>query len=77
MYDSHGQVVIPKKLRDELGIQPGDEVSFGRQEGVVIVRPVSGVAPLRGRYRGSSLTAELMAERAADQVRDDRRDHRP
>jgi AbrB family looped-hinge helix DNA binding protein len=26
-----GQVVIPKELRDELGIEPGDEVSFWRQ----------------------------------------------
>ncbi|MEQ8717746.1 MAG: AbrB/MazE/SpoVT family DNA-binding domain-containing protein [Acidimicrobiales bacterium] len=25
-----GQVVIPKELRDEFGIEPGDEVSFWR-----------------------------------------------
>lgn len=34
-----GQVVIPKDLRDELGIEPGDEVSFWRDGDHVAVRP--------------------------------------
>jgi AbrB family looped-hinge helix DNA binding protein len=68
-----GQVVIPKELRDELGIEPGDEVSFWRHGDHVAVRPVGHRRPLRGRFRGSALTAELERERAADRGREARR----
>ena len=61
-----GQVVIPKQLRDELGIEPGDEVSFWRQDDHVAVRPV-GRAELRGRFRDHDLAAELERERRADE----------
>jgi AbrB family looped-hinge helix DNA binding protein len=64
-----GQVVIPKDLRDELGIEPGDEVNFWRHEDHVAVRPV-GRAELRGRFRGRQLTATLEAERQADRARE-------
>jgi AbrB family looped-hinge helix DNA binding protein len=33
-----GQVVIPKAIRDELGISPGDRVDVERREGEVVVR---------------------------------------
>ena len=64
-----GQVVIPKELRDELGIEPGDEVNFWRHGDHVAVRPV-GRAELRGRFRGHQLTATLQAERQADRARE-------
>ena len=68
-----GQVVIPKELRDELGIEPGDEVSFWRDGDHVALRPARHRRPLRGRFRGSPLTDELFAEREADQAREERR----
>lgn len=38
-----GQVVLPKALRDELGIRPGDEVDVTRQDdGLVVRRARSG-----------------------------------
>jgi AbrB family looped-hinge helix DNA binding protein len=64
-----GQVVIPKELRDELGIEPGDEVSFWRHGDHVAVRP-AGRAALRGRFRGLRLTSALEADRRADRARD-------
>jgi AbrB family looped-hinge helix DNA binding protein len=33
-----GQVTIPKRIREELGIRPGDEVRFERTEEGYIVR---------------------------------------
>jgi len=40
-----GQVVIPKGLRDEYGISPGDDVLFdGVEEGVIIRKPIRNVA---------------------------------
>lgn len=66
-----GQVVIPKDLRDALGIEPGDEVSFWRDGDHVAVRPVRQVPPLRGRFAGSALTTELERERRLDRRRED------
>lgn len=66
-----GQVVIPKELRDALGIEPGDEVSFWREDDRVTIRPASPRRPLRGRFRGSSLVDVLADERAADRSRED------
>lgn len=68
-----GQVVIPKELRDELGIEPGDEVSFWRHGDHVAVRPAGGGRPLRGRFRGSRLVDVLEGERAADRAREEAR----
>jgi len=67
-----GQVVIPKELRDGLGIEPGDEVTFWRHEDHVAVRPISSAPPLRGRFRQSPLTEVLDAERRAERMREDR-----
>jgi AbrB family looped-hinge helix DNA binding protein len=68
-----GQVVIPKELRDELGIEPGDEVSFWRHDDHVAVRPIAHRRPLRGRFRGSALVDELSRERGMDRAREDAR----
>ncbi len=65
-----GQVVIPKELRDELGIEPGDEVSFWLHDDHVAVRLAEHRRPLRGRFSGSLLTHELERERAADRARE-------
>ena len=63
-------MVIPKALRDALGIEPGSEVSFWRHEDHVAVRPASHRRPLRGRFEGSSLVDVLTAERDADRRRE-------
>jgi len=65
--------VIPKELRDELGIEPGDEVSFWRHDDHVAVRPAGGRRPLRGRFEGASLVDALVAEREADRRRESQR----
>jgi AbrB family looped-hinge helix DNA binding protein len=64
-----GQVVIPKELRDELGIEPGDEVSFWRHDDHVAVRP-AGRTQLRGRFRDHDLVAVLQDERRRDRARE-------
>lgn len=65
-----GQVVIPQELREELGIEPGDEVHFWLDGDHVAVQPTRVPAPLLGRFRGHNLTGALMAERAADRDRE-------
>lgn len=68
-----GQVVIPKDLRDALGIEPGDEVSFWREDDHVALRPARTARPLRGRFRNTDLVDVLEQERAADRQREDAR----
>jgi AbrB family looped-hinge helix DNA binding protein len=44
-----GQTTIPKKIRDALGLRPGDRVLFVRKGSDVVVRPlVSTLHDLRG-----------------------------
>lgn len=68
-----GQVVIPKELRDEFGIEAGDQVTFWRHNDHVALRPARSLLPLRGRFRGSSLVDELSIERGTDSLRESRR----
>ncbi|MGD0883126.1 MAG: AbrB/MazE/SpoVT family DNA-binding domain-containing protein [Acidimicrobiales bacterium] len=54
-----GQVVIPKAIRDQLGIAPGDEVDVSLDGGAVRVEPRHDSASLRGSLAGHSLTDAL------------------
>ena len=36
-----GQVTIPKRLRDQLGIHAGDELEFEAEQGRIVVRRVA------------------------------------
>ncbi len=68
-----GQVVIPKELRDQLGIEPGDEINFWLHDDHLALRPADHRRPLRGRFSRSDLVAELERERAADRIREEPR----
>lgn len=61
-----GQVVIPKALRDHLGMAPGDEVDFSLEQDAVRVAPIRGRASLRGTMAGLGLIEALEADRAAE-----------
>ncbi len=68
---SKGQVTIPKKVRERLGIQPGSAVTFELMEsGDVVLRmagrgaarpPKSRFAGLRGRATVRMRTEEILA----------------
>jgi antitoxin PrlF len=63
-----GQVVIPKPMRDELGLEPGSEVEFELDgDGVRVLRAgAAAAAGLKGRYRSSGLADALLADRARE-----------
>ena len=69
-----GQVVIPKELREALGLEPGDEITFWREQDHVSLRRAWPLRPLRGRFAGLDvdLVAELQAERRLDRAQEDR-----
>lgn len=66
-----GQIVIPKDLRDEFGIEPGDEVVFWRAHDHVALRLLRSARPLQGRFAQRPLTAQLEQDRAKDRERED------
>jgi AbrB family looped-hinge helix DNA binding protein len=65
---SKGQVTIPQDIREEFGFLPHTEVDFVVENGVVLVRKVSGghtlarewVRKYRGSLKGGMTTDELM-----------------
>jgi len=61
-----GQVTIPKRLRDRLGIRPGEVLEFDEQgDGVLAVRKTSSRSALDEAFGALPLdrsTDELMAE---------------
>ncbi|HEY1993840.1 MAG TPA: AbrB/MazE/SpoVT family DNA-binding domain-containing protein [Edaphobacter sp.] len=61
-----GQLVIPARMRDALGIGPGDRVALTLEDGVILLRPVSErlVDETRGMFSdGRSMADELHKER--------------
>lgn len=48
--DGAGRVVIPKALRDELGLEPGDSLSLETEGDRVTIRPVRTRAALREEH---------------------------
>jgi AbrB family looped-hinge helix DNA binding protein len=58
-----GQVVIPKDLREQANLGPGDDVSFEPVEDGIMVRRAGTHTPLRGRFAGSGMAARLLEDR--------------
>jgi len=70
-----GQVVIPKRIRDRLGLRPGDRVRVEQEgSGVRLSRAVT-VDELVGSLPPSDVDPldALMAERRRDRAREDSR----
>ena len=48
---SKGQVTVPKRIRQSLGVEPGDSILFEEHGDEVVVRPVRKKNPFE-KYRG-------------------------
>ena len=80
-----GQVVIPKAIRDRVGIRPGDEVAFDSDDQEVRIRRAEDAAAnradrirvLRGVWAGEGAgTGALLAERRKERELEERRAER-
>lgn len=64
---SKGQIVIPSKIRRQLGIKEGThfQVEVDEKNKQIILTPVTNeyVQALRGKYKGKGLMKALMAEK--------------
>lgn len=60
-------MVIPKAVRDALGLSAGTEVEIVQHDDQVVVRRTAGSFPvLAGRYAGSGMADRLLADRASE-----------
>jgi AbrB family looped-hinge helix DNA binding protein len=62
-----GQVVIPKDVRDQAQLHPGDEVDVEFRDGEIVVVARREPRALGGRFAGSGMAARLLADRAREQ----------
>jgi len=62
---SKGQLVIPAKLREELGFKPGVRIIIRKQGKGLLIEPSNyeAVLALRGKYSGLPLEEDLMEQR--------------
>ena len=70
--DQAGRVVLPKKLRDELHLSPGDTLDLSVQGEAVTLRPRRSSSPLQKKQgvwvfsTGRSMTSDETAEALRD-----------
>jgi AbrB family looped-hinge helix DNA binding protein len=75
--DSAGRVVLPKPVRDDLQVGPGDSLELESSQEQIILRPLRGTMPLRKKkgiwvFRtGEPLSAEAVNQ-AMKEVRQER-----
>jgi AbrB family looped-hinge helix DNA binding protein len=60
---SKGQVVIPKALRDQAQLHPGDEVDVAFEGNRIVIAPRARDGALGGRFAGSGMAQRLLDER--------------
>jgi AbrB family looped-hinge helix DNA binding protein len=77
-----GQVVIPKTIRDRIGIRPGDQVVFDSDDEEVRIRradraeadTADRIKALRGMWSAETAgTEELLTERRREREREERK----
>lgn len=68
-----GQIVIPKRIRERLKLQPGSKVLFEDQNGSICLVPLpeDPVEALHGRLAGKSGTSILKEERRRERKKDE------
>jgi AbrB family looped-hinge helix DNA binding protein len=57
------QVVIPKEIREEMGIQPGQKVDMLIYQGNIVLVPLRPIEELRGFAKGIDATFEREKDR--------------
>jgi AbrB family looped-hinge helix DNA binding protein len=77
---SKGQVVIPKELRDRLGIHQGTKLGFSLENGAIQMQPLNDAfvrglyGSLKGRLKvqGKGAAEWLQAERKRDRTKEEK-----
>ena len=69
-----GQVTIPKEIREELGLKPGDKVIFRKEGDSVVLEPASTLLDFRGsvkveRYISMAEAREIIKRKRGEKIR--------
>ncbi len=69
---SKGQVVIPKQVREQLGLEPGTRLRVHVDGRRIVLEPVTEalIAELYGMFEGVDMLSELEEEHAREVERD-------
>jgi AbrB family looped-hinge helix DNA binding protein len=75
--DKAGRVVLPKPLRDELLLGPGDALELESEGEKITLRPLRGVVPLRRErgiwvYRTGRALSAATTDQTLEQIRHER-----
>jgi AbrB family looped-hinge helix DNA binding protein len=75
MISSKGQLVIPAKLREELGFKPGVRVFFKKQGKSLVIESgaYEAVLALRGKYAGIGLEESFTEYRREERKIEDKK----
>lgn len=60
---SKGQVVIPKTVRDQARLHPGDEVDIAFDDERIVIAPRRQARALGGRFGRSGMAERLLEDR--------------
>lgn len=66
---SKGQVTIPKKVRDKLGVSPGEEVGFEERDGLMLIKKALKKSPF-DKWMGK--LEHLKGQRSDDLIKETR-----
>ncbi|OPY59558.1 MAG: SpoVT / AbrB like domain protein [Syntrophorhabdaceae bacterium PtaU1.Bin034] len=66
---SKGQITLPKKVRERLGVRPGEDVGFEEKEGMLVITKVVTKSPF-DKWVGK--LKHLEGQRSDDLVREAR-----
>jgi antitoxin PrlF len=69
---SKGQITVPVEIRDQLGLRPGEAVSFELREGGVLIRRGTS-----GQHPVDRVFGHLHLEKPVDTLLDEMRGPRP
>lgn len=66
-----GQVVLPKAIRERLGIEPGDEVLVEQEGDHIEIRRADEPIELLGLFADGAGTGDLLADRREERDREE------
>ncbi len=75
--DKFGRIVIPKEIRDALGLRPGSSFQIEEKNQGIILKPVEGTPHIKKENGWLIFTGELQGDIAnlIDDARKERFDH--